>query len=143
MILADVNLLVYAFDADSPHHTPYASWLEATLTSGEEFALLDAVLSGFVRIVTHPKIMPRPAPTNLALDFVDTLIDAPGARWLHGSPELWAAFRTLEAGDRAIRGNLVPDAYIAAAALAHGARVATADRGFARFPGVRCFDPAA
>lgn len=45
--------------------------------------------------------------------------------------------------EAAISGNLVPDAYLAAVALAHGCRVATADRGFARFPGLDWFDPAA
>ncbi|MGN6200410.1 PIN domain-containing protein [Humibacter sp.] len=38
--------------------------------------------------------------------------------------------------------NLVPDAYFAAMCLAHGARLATADRGFARFAGLDWFDPA-
>lgn len=40
--------------------------------------------------------------------------------------------------DPLLRGNVVPDAWIA---TTHGARVATADRGFARFPGVDTFDP--
>lgn len=36
-----------------------------------------------------------------------------------------------------------PDAYLAATALAHGAQPATADRGFARYPRLRHFDPCA
>jgi len=43
----------------------------------------------------------------------------------------------------AISGTLVPDAHLAAVALTHGCRLATADRGFARFPGLDWFDPAA
>jgi predicted nucleic acid-binding protein len=42
-----------------------------------------------------------------------------------------------------IRGNLVPDAWIAALAISHGARLATADRGFARYEGLDFFDPVA
>jgi predicted nucleic acid-binding protein len=43
--------------------------------------------------------------------------------------------------DHGIRGNLVPDAYLAALAVSHGCRLATSDRGFARFPGLDFFDP--
>ncbi|MDQ3642021.1 MAG: hypothetical protein M3450_11325 [Actinomycetota bacterium] len=36
----------------------------------------------------------------------------------------------------------MPDAHLAAVAVAHGCRLATADRGFARFPALDWFDPA-
>lgn len=54
----------------------------------------------------------------------------------------WTEFERLAEQDRGLRANLVPDAFLAALARAHGCRVATADRGFSRFPGVRTFDPA-
>jgi Predicted nucleic acid-binding protein, contains PIN domain len=92
-------------------------------------------------IDTHPKIMPRPAPTERAVEFVSTLLGAPSARWLPASGALWATFAQLAVGDTGLRGNLVPDAYLASAAIAHGARLATADRGFARYPGLNSFDP--
>jgi uncharacterized protein len=56
---------------------------------------------------------------------------------------MWAHFDALARNDPAISGNLVPDALMAALALAHGCRLATADRGFARYPGLAWFDPAA
>ncbi len=49
----------------------------------------------------------------------------------------------LVADDPQVRANLVPDAYLAAVAITHNARIATRDRGFARFPGLRWFDPVA
>lgn len=52
MILADVNVLVYAFDSDAPGHGPYRTWLDDTLAGTEDFALVDTVLSGFVRHVS-------------------------------------------------------------------------------------------
>jgi predicted nucleic acid-binding protein len=54
-----------------------------------------------------------------------------------------AATAASVAGDRAVRGNLVPDAYATALAVSQGCRLATADRGFARFPGLDHLDPAA
>ena len=77
-----------------------------------------------------------------AVSFVRHLADAPRTGWLRSGAAAWDAFEELTARDHAIRGNLVPDAYIAALCVANGARLATRDRGFARFPGLRWFDPA-
>ena len=93
-----------------------------------------------MRIVMHPMIMPNPAPAEAAVAFVDALVATPNVRWLHDAATTWRAFAALCRGDRGIRANLVPDAYIAATAKTHGAHVATADRGFARY-GVPFFDP--
>ncbi|HLS24330.1 MAG TPA: type II toxin-antitoxin system VapC family toxin [Beutenbergiaceae bacterium] len=142
MILPDVNILVYAFNTDSPHHETYRPWLGSVLTETEEFAVTDLLLSGFVRIVTNPRIFARPEPTSTALQFVAGILAAPRTRWLTSTSEVWNEFNRLCADDQGIRGNLVPDAYLAALAIAHGARLATTDRGFARFPGLQWFDPA-
>ncbi len=40
-----------------------------------------------------------------------------------------------------IRGNLVPDAQLAALAIEHGLEVCSADSDFARFPEVRWINP--
>ena len=56
---------------------------------------------------------------------------------LEGRAAVWGVLDL----DAQVRGNLVPDAWIAAVALAHGAQVATRYRGFARFDGLRRIDP--
>ena len=56
---------------------------------------------------------------------------------------MWTKLGSLVAEDHRLTGRLVPDAYLAAVALTHNARIATRDRGFGRFPGLRFFDPAA
>lgn len=140
MILPDVNVLVYAFDRDAPHHDGYRVWLGRVRSAHEDLALVPSVLTGFVRIVTHPRIMPKPAPTATAVAFVTALIATPNVRWLHDATATWQTFAELCRDDRGIKANLVSDAYIAATAKTHGARVATADRGFARY-GVPFFDP--
>jgi toxin-antitoxin system PIN domain toxin len=143
VILADVNVLVYAFDQSSARHEEYRSWLSGALTSEDGFALVDTVLMGFVRIVTHPKIFARPSPTGAAIEFADTVANAGNGVWVHSSAASRRAFSELSRTDHAIRGNLVPDAYLASLAIANGASLATADRGFARYPRLRWFDPAA
>ena len=142
MILTDVNVLVYAFRREAERHEMYAGWLARVVDGADELALHDAVLSGFVRIVTNPRFMPDPAPARTALDFVARLRGATRARWVPAGHQTWEALGRLVDDDGGIRGNRVPDAHLAAVALAHGCRLATADRGFARYPGLRWFDPA-
>jgi len=125
------------------NHERYASWLAAVVAGGDELALHDLPLVGFVRIVTNSRIVPTVTPTALALDFVGRLRTARRARWLSPAAPSWERFRELVDGDRGITGNVTPDAYLASLALTHGCRLATADRGFRRFPTLDWFDPAA
>ncbi|HZI97364.1 MAG TPA: TA system VapC family ribonuclease toxin [Actinomycetales bacterium] len=142
MILTDVNVLVYAFRREADEHEVYAGWLARVVDGEDELALHDVVLSGFVRIVTNPRFVADPAPAAAALAFVARMRAAARARWIMPGQQTWEALGRLVDGDRGIRGNLVPDAHLAATAIAHGCRLATADRGFARYPGLRWFDPA-
>jgi uncharacterized protein len=141
LILPDVNTLVYAFRREAERHERYASWLAGMVAGGDDLALTDVVTIGFVRIVTNPRIFAAPAPTADAVSFVDALRSGPRVRWLPPTKAAWDAFGAIVREDRAARGNLVPDAWLAALAVAHGARIATADRGFARFAGIDAFDP--
>jgi toxin-antitoxin system PIN domain toxin len=141
VILPDVNVLVYAYRRETQNHTTYASWLTAVVAGQDELALADHCLTGFLRIVTNPRILADPAPTSDALRFVDRLRAARRGRPLAATPATWEMLSTHVSQDRGIRGNLVPDAYLAALAVSHGCRLATSDRGFARFPGLDFFDP--
>ena len=141
LLVPDVNVLVYAFRADADEHAPYAEWLERSLVE-DRIGLADTILSGFVRIVTHPRIMAVPAPTAIAVEFTERLAAAPGSSWLSQGASAWDRFSGLAASDPGVRGNLVPDAHIAALCIANGATLATRDRGFARFEALRWFDPA-
>lgn len=141
MILPDVNTLVYAFRRESDDHEVYASWLTGLVGGKDELALVDHCLAGFLRIVTNPRIFADPAPTADALGFVDRLSGARRGRAVASTPATWTAFASLVKADRGLKGNLVPDAYLAALAISHGCKLATADRGFARYQGLDFFDP--
>lgn len=142
MILPDVNVLIYAYYAPAPEHRVYSTWLNQVRAIGEDLLLPATVLTGFLRIVTNPRVVEQPPSTAEAMSFVATLRSGAGARDVTDEAAVWRRFEALIAGDEQIRGNLVPDAFLAAIALSHGATVATHDRGFARFPGLRWFDPA-
>lgn len=141
VIIADVNVLVYAFDESSAQHDRYAQWLAGAAAGPSSFALVDTVLSGFVRIVTHPKIFEHPATTRSAMEFVEALIGSRASSWLPSGRAVWETFAGIAEADTGIRAGHVPDAYLASLAIAHGARLATADRGFARYSRLDWFDP--
>jgi toxin-antitoxin system PIN domain toxin len=141
VILPDVNVLVSAFRVESEGHEQYRRWLTRLVAGADVLALHDAVLAGFLRVVTNARIITPPAPTPLAVAFLERLTGARRVHWLPSAPSTWTHLAELVADDRAIAANLVPDAHLAAVCLAHGAALATADRGFARYPGLRWFDP--
>lgn len=142
MICPDVNVLVYAYRRDFDEHEALRTWLDASLDGPESLGLVDTVLTGFLRVVTNRRIFANPAPTSAALSFVNAVRAAPAARPLRATEAAWQQFARFAARDALIVGNLVPDAWIAALAISAGARVATADAGFARFEGLTWFNPA-
>jgi len=141
VILPDVNVLVYAFRRESPGHERYATWLNGVVGGSDELALHEGALAGFLRLVTSARIFAVPAPPAAAVTFADRLVGAPRSRWLTGSAATWGHLVELLRTDAGLSGNHLPDAVLAAAATTHGCRLATADRGFARYPGLDWFDP--
>lgn len=142
MVLPDVNVLVYAFRSDLPQHEHHRGFLLGLLEGDEAFGLCGIVLSGFVRVVTHPRIFATPDPIEDALAFAETLRSSERAVWVEPGPRHWEIFERL-CRDASARGNLVPDAYLAALAIESGCEWITTDRDYARFPGLRWRHPAA
>lgn len=140
MRLVDVNVLVYAFRADAPDHDRYRAWVEALLDSREPYGVADQVLAGFIRIVTHPQVFRPPAPLAAALDFAAAFRDRPNAVQVAPGPRHWDIFIAL-CRETGARGNLVPDAWLAALAIESGCEFVTTDRDYARFGGLRLSHP--
>jgi toxin-antitoxin system PIN domain toxin len=140
VLLVDVNVLVYAFRRDAPNHPQYANWLRELVDSDTAYALADVVLSGFVRIVTHPAIFNPPSSIDRAIDFAEQIRNRPQCVNVIPGPRHWSIFTALCRETAAI-GNLVPDAFLAALAIESGFEWITADRGFAKFPGLRWRHP--
>jgi toxin-antitoxin system PIN domain toxin len=140
MLLPDVNVLVYAFRADMERHDEYRTWLLALVNSDEPYALSELVLSGFLRVVTHRRLFREPSRLESALEFLGELRTGPGLSLLAPGPRHWDIFTDLCRRVNA-RGNLVPDAYLAALAIETGSEWITTDGDFARFPGLRWRHP--
>ena len=140
MILLDVNVLVAAHREDAENHQAIRHWLETELASPAGVGVSELVLSGCLRVVTHPKVFRTPTPLAGALGFVDDLRSRPEVRIYAPGADHWEIFTGLcQRADA--RGNLVPDAYHAALAMELGCEWISLDRGFGRFPGLRWRHP--
>jgi uncharacterized protein len=142
MILVDVNVLVYAHRPDAEDHFRYRRWLDGVLNSETKCGLSDLVLSGVIRIVTNPRIFARPTPLDLALQFAESLREHEACTLISPGEKHWGIFKRL---CRAVgaKGNIVSDAFHAALAIESSAEWITADRDYARFPGLRWRHPLA
>ncbi len=142
VILPDVNVLVYAYREDAPRHERYRHWLESVLAGQEAYGLADLVLAGFLRVVTHPRVFSPPSPTANALEFAEVLRSQRNCVPIAPGQRHWDIFTGL-CRAAAVRGNLIPDAYLAALAIESGSEWMTTDRDYSRFPGLRWRDPGA
>jgi uncharacterized protein len=142
VILVDANLLIYAVDADSPHHRPARRWLEETLSGNAWIGLPWIVVLAFLRITTRPGILRKPLPAEAALDYVDSWLRQPYVRLVAPGDKHWPILRSLLQTSGAA-GNLTSDAHLAALALEHGCEIASTDSDFGRFAGVNHRNPLA
>ncbi len=133
---------MYALVVETHNHQLYRDWLDATFATAEVVGLSDLVLSGFIRVVTNPRVLMAPITAREALDVVDALRGHPNVAILRPGARHWQIFRGLCIAANA-KGNLVADAFHAALAIESGAEFITTDRDFSRFPGLRWRHPLA
>lgn len=140
MTLADANVLLAAFRRDHTHHERCYAWLVSEVNGGARFAIAPTVLSSVVRIASNPRVFAKPSASAEALDFADTLLNAPDAVVVSPGPRHWSIFSGLVRGSSA-KGDLVADAWLAALALEWGCVWVTLDRDYARFEGLTVREP--
>ena len=94
----------------------------------------------FLRIATHARAFERPLSPATAWERVTDWLSAPVA-WIplpgHEHARIVGALVTTYD----VRGNLVPDAFLAAMAIEHGLTLYSADTDFARFRELRWHNP--
>ncbi len=142
MILPDVNLLVYAYAAQAPHHAAAETWWERTVGGGEPVGLPWAVSLGFLRLMTHPAVLSTPMRPEQALAALESWHERPNVHVLDPGPRHLGLLRGL-LGSLGVAGNLSTDAHLAALAIEHGCVLASSDADFGRFPGLRWVNPLA
>ena len=129
----DVNILLYASDASSPRSSRAREFLEECVHTPDVLCLTWPTVSGYLRLATHPAVFARPLAPDQALGNIDRLLAFPRVRVLVEEDGFWEVYRDLVGTTRA-RGNLVPDAHLAALLRLHAVRTLyTNDRDFRKF----------
>lgn len=139
-MLVDANVLICAIDRESQHHERAAAWLVETINTGQRWALPWQTVGTFLRLTSDRRITTGTVSAARSWGFVEEWLELPNCFM----PEPGPRSRTLLGqwlADGLVSGSLVPEAQLAALALEHGLPVASADSGFARFPGLTWIDP--
>lgn len=140
MIVPDINLLVYAYNAEDRKHEKAKIWWENLLNGTEPVGLSWVVMSGFLRLMTHPRVLEKPMPVSRATEHVRTWLELPSVLTLEPGkrfPSLFLGFMDSSGAG----GNLTTDAYLAALSVEHQAELHSNDPDFNRFSGLRWKNP--
>ena len=140
MIIPDINLLLYAYDDRAPYHGPSRRWWEDLINGAERVGVPWVVSTGFVRLITHPQVLARPASPTEAVDYVFEWFRYPHVAPLDPGPDHMIRLRRNLAA-AGVGANLVADAHIAAIAMEYQAEVHSNDTDFSRFPGLLWHNP--
>lgn len=142
MILPDVNLLLHAYNSESPVHPAARDWWEGLLNGTRPVGLAWAAILGFIRIGTHRQILTNPMPVTTACAHARAWLSRPYVSIIEpGDRHAEILFGLLESLGTA--GNLTTDAHLAALAIEHQAELHSTDADFARFSGLRWINPVA
>ena len=140
MIIPDVNLLIYAHNDGAPQHSRAREWWEGLLNGRMPVGLSWLTISGFIRLMTHPRILAAPLDVASTLAHVRAWLAQPPVRIVQPGSKFEQLFLDyLEALGTA--GNLTTDAQLAALAVEHQAELHSNDGDFARFDGLRWRNP--
>jgi toxin-antitoxin system PIN domain toxin len=137
----DVNVLLYASDSASPVHVTARRFLETAAAGDDLFCLGWPTVMSYLRMATHPRIFAAPLTPAEALANVDSLAGLSHVRLLGEEDGFLDVYREV-AAEFPVRGNLVPDAHLAAILKQHGVRTLfTRDTDFRKFAFLDVRDP--
>ena len=137
----DVNLLLYASDESSAQHPRAKAFLQRCASDGQVFCLAWLTVMSYLRMATHPSIFARPLTPAEAAHNVEALTALPHCRVIGEQEGFWDVYRRVTA-EVSTRGNLVPDAHLAAVLRQNGIScLYTHDRDFRKFTFLEVRDP--
>lgn len=136
----DANILVYASNRSDPVHARALRLIQDLAAGPDLLYLFWPAVLGYLRIVTHPAILPRPMSPLDAATNVDSVLSRSHVRSPGEQAGFWQLFR--QTGRDRERGNGIPDAHLVTLMRQHGVRrVYSRDNGLRRFPDIEVVDP--
>lgn len=140
MILPDVNVLIYAFRTDTPHHALCKSWLDSVIRRDAQFGMSPLALAAVARITTSPRVFREPSTLAEVSAYCDAILVQPHCEAVEPGVRHWQIFNRLFL-ETETRGARITGAWYAALAIEHGCTWITLDRDYARFPGLTRAEP--
>ena len=136
----DANILVYASNQGDPVHQQAIRLVQRLAAGPDLLYVFWPVVLGYLRIVSHPAILPKPLSAREASANAEALIRRPHVRTPGEADGFWELFRGTS-HDQA-RGNDVPDAHLVTLMRQHGVRrIYSRDGGLRRYTDIEVVDP--
>jgi len=137
----DVNVFLYASDRSSVHSARALEFLAECAAGPEVVCVAWPTVMSYLRLATHPSLFAHPLSPDEAMGNIDALLRLPHVRALGAEEGFWTVFRDV-AGSTPTRGNLVPDAHLAALLRQHGVTTLyTNDKDFRKFDFLKVRNP--
>jgi uncharacterized protein len=137
----DANILLFSSDTSSALHDRARDFMHKCSEGPELLCLAWPTIMAYLRISTHPRIFRTPLAPADAMQNVEALLSLSQVRPIGELDGFLDDFKIATQGVT-VRGNLVPDAQIAALLLQHGVRTFYSnDRDFHRFSFLDVRDP--
>lgn len=132
MIALDTNVLIDLLVASQPNH---AAATRAIKNLNDHLATTSTNLAETLRLLTHPKVFPRPLAIVPAIRLVKAFLESFGVAVLSLEDEWWKSLEQLAAEDLPdLRGNEIFDAQIALCLKHNGVkRIWTHDSDFRKY----------
>ncbi len=140
MILPDINLLIYAHNENSEHFERANKWFEELLSGKESVCFCWETINGFIRVSTNHRAMPNPIQLYAAFSVIENWLGQPNVLFLTPTKDHLSRLRQIAETANA-KGPLFTDAILATFAVTHNATIASTDRDFRLFDGLKLINP--
>lgn len=143
LLVLDANILIYALSGTTERSELYRRFVEELVAGEFPFVVPDLCMLSVARIAMNRRIHPppgRPSTASEVMGFLSALRASRARVDVPVTDQVWARFFEFLAFPW-VGTEHSTDAFVAALTIENDGRLITADRGFARFPGLRFADP--
>ena len=142
MLVIDTNILIAAANRDLDFHEPCRQTVDRCRASTSPWYVSWPICYEFLRICTHPNVLPKPWTAGSAWNFLAILLASPAAGILLPTDRHAELLDEIIAEVRHLAGNILHDLHTAVLMREHGLReIYTRDTDFHRFPFIEVIDP--
>jgi toxin-antitoxin system PIN domain toxin len=144
MLVVDTNVLIAAANRDVDFHETCRRAVERCRTSVSPWYVSWPICYEFLRVCTHPNVLPRPWSLRSAWNFIESVLVSPRAGVLLPTDRHREMLIQVMTEIPHLAGNIWHDVHTVVLMREHGIReIYTRDTDFHRFPFLKVIDPVA